>query len=89
MLQVRDAMTNDEPLQHWIPFEDLDEEAQEHEVLWKCRTLLNNSSPGSFDETSVGRQSNAASFITFSLPMVFGMLLLFCINIVVLFNSHF
>lgn len=39
---VRDSLINEEPYQHWISFDDLNAVGDE---VWRCRTLLNNSSP--------------------------------------------
>ncbi|KAF5296584.1 hypothetical protein FQR65_LT10237 [Abscondita terminalis] len=40
---VRDNLINEEPYQFWIPNDDLN--AVNDDLLWTCRTLLNNTSP--------------------------------------------
>lgn len=83
-------MSEKEPIQEWIPFEDLDEEAHNNSVLWKCRTLLNNSSPYSFEERTLQRKPSAASVNnTFVARMLFGVLLLFCNNVISSLDSYF
>lgn len=82
-------MSEKEPIQEWIPFEDLDEEAHNNSVLWKCRTLLNNSSSYSFEERTLQRKPSAASVNTFVARMLFGVLLLFCNNVISSLDSYF
>ncbi|KAF2881237.1 hypothetical protein ILUMI_24932 [Ignelater luminosus] len=41
--EIRDQLKFMEPLQAWIPFDDLQEEAGKNEELWKCQTLLNDT----------------------------------------------
>ncbi|KRT86830.1 hypothetical protein AMK59_269 [Oryctes borbonicus] len=52
--EVRDSLENEQPYQYWIPMEDLN--AVDDESLWKCRTLLNNTSPAMAAEIVVDKR---------------------------------
>ncbi|KAI4468174.1 microsomal dipeptidase [Holotrichia oblita] len=51
--EVRDSLAHEQPYQYWIPEEDLN--AVDDENLWKCRTLLDNSSPSMIGELVVDK----------------------------------
>jgi len=71
--QVRINSTSMAPITEWIPFEELDA-VVERDQLWKCRTLLNNSSPITDTDTggdsTDGAKTYAVTFIAFIISIV-------------------